>query len=250
MPYAFFDLDHTLLPFDTQALFCNYVLRRQRWRLLGHLAFLPIALARVFCLADTARTKQAFLSYLNGMTREELGRLARGFAEDCVSSWIYPELRAELERHRSAGRILVLNTASPDFYAHEIARVLGFQHCFATRFALTEVVPFQPDLIGPNNKREAKIIAMQALIPELQNWDESARRDSWAYSDSAADIPLLEFAEQRVLIHPSSRLRQHFHHVPGATRTLLPRRPYRGKLGDMLAVVRQMFGLYPERPST
>jgi hypothetical protein len=32
--YALFDLDHTLLPFDTQALFCNFVIRREPWRII------------------------------------------------------------------------------------------------------------------------------------------------------------------------------------------------------------------------
>ena len=50
--FAFFDLDHTLLPFDTQALFCNFVLKRERGRTLKHLLFFPVALGRAleaFC---------------------------------------------------------------------------------------------------------------------------------------------------------------------------------------------------------
>ncbi len=42
--YAFFDLDHTLLPFDTQALFCNFVLRRERWRTWRHVTFVPLCI--------------------------------------------------------------------------------------------------------------------------------------------------------------------------------------------------------------
>lgn len=39
--FAFFDLDHTLLPFDTQALFCNFILQREGWRRVWLLWFLP-----------------------------------------------------------------------------------------------------------------------------------------------------------------------------------------------------------------
>ena len=77
MRYAFFDLDHTLLPFDTQALFCNFVLRRHPWRIVLHLWFLPFALGRALGLVSTATTKRAFLSYLAGMKRAHLRRLAR-----------------------------------------------------------------------------------------------------------------------------------------------------------------------------
>jgi hypothetical protein len=51
--YAFFDLDHTLLPFDTQALFCNFVLHRRPWRVFLHLLFLPFALGRALRLVST-----------------------------------------------------------------------------------------------------------------------------------------------------------------------------------------------------
>lgn len=243
MRYAFFDLDHTLLPFDTQALFCNFVLRRHPWRIVLHLWFLPFALGRAIGLVSTATTKRAFLSYLAGMKRAHLRRLARDFAQDCVDTWIYPELRAEILRHKHQRRKLVLNTASPDFYAHEIAEVLGFDHCIATAFKLTEeTVPLRPQILGSNNKREAKIAAMRMKLPGVAALTDEERFHCWAYSDSAADIPLLEFAGNRVLVHPSRRLRAHF---PQADVTVLtPPRPYWGKVGDMLAVLRQMCGLH------
>ena len=146
MRYAFFDLDHTLLPFDTQALFCNFVLRRQPWRIVLHLWFIPFAIGRAIGLVSTATAKRAFNSYLAGMKRAHLRRLARDFAHDCVDTWIYPELRAEILRHKHQDRRLVLNTASPDCYADQIAEVLGFDHCVSTRFQIGNEVPLRPPL--------------------------------------------------------------------------------------------------------
>lgn len=245
MRYAFFDLDHTLLPFDTQTLFCNYVLRRHRWRTLLHAWFLPFALGRAVGLVSTATAKRAFLSYLWGMKRAHLRRLARDFAHDCVDTWIYPELRAEILRHRHQGRKLVLNTASPDFYAHEIAEVLHFDHCVATRFHIGNEVPLRPPLISGNNKREAKIGAMLEAVPGVAALTDEQRFHCWAYSDSPADIPLLEFAGNRILVHPSSKLLKHFpvHEVT----VVKPRRPYWGRVGDLLCGLRQILGLYRER---
>jgi len=243
--YAFFDLDHTLLPFDTQALFCNFVLRRERWRTLWHAAFAPIAILKALRLVSTLTAKRAFLNYLAGIPRERLFDYAREFAEKEVAPWVYPDLRKIIEEHRYFGRVLVLNTASPDFYAVEIAQVLGFDHCIATRVELPDQLPLMPHVMGENNKHEAKIAAMKWAIPELANWDEEARKNSWSYSDSSADLPLLEFAGNAVLVHPSSSLA-----AIGKARgweILKPARPYRGKLGDMLSVVRQTLGLYPEK---
>lgn len=246
MRYAFFDLDHTLLPFDTQTLFCNFVLRRHPWRIVLHLWFIPFALGRALGLVSTATAKRAFLSYLAGMKRAHLRRLARDFAHDCVDTWIYPELRAEILRHKHQRRVLVLNTASPDFYATEIAHVLGFDHCVATLFDIGATVDLRPAILGTNNKREAKISAMKQAVPGVAALTDEQRFHCWAYSDSAADIPLLEFCGNRVLVHPSGALRAHF---PQADVTVLaPARPYSfGKLGDMLAALRQMLGLHRER---
>jgi HAD superfamily hydrolase (TIGR01490 family) len=245
MRYAFFDLDHTLLPFDTQTLFCNYVLHRHPWRIVLHAWFLPYALGRAVGLVDTPLAKRAFLSYLWGMKRAHLRRLARDFAHDCVDTWIYPELRAEILRHKHQGRKLVLNTASPDFYAEEIAAVLDFDHCVATRFTLGNIVPLRPPLTSTNNKREVKIAAMKAAIPGVAALTDEQRFHCWAYSDSSADIPLLEFCGNRILVHPSSGLKKRF---PEHDVTILtPRRPYWGKLGDMLASFRQILGLHGER---
>jgi phosphoserine phosphatase len=221
------------------------VLHRHPWRVVLHLLFLPFALGRAVGLVSTATAKRAFLSYLWGMPKSRLQALARDFARDCVDSWIYPELRAEILRHKHQGRRLVLNTASPDFYAHEIAAVLEFDHCISTRFRLGGTVALRPALEGPNNKRDAKIIAMLEALPGVKALSDEQRFHCWAYSDSPADIPLLEFAGNRVLVHPGGRLRRHFpqHDVT----VLTPRRPYWGKLGGQIAALRQIVGLHRER---
>ncbi len=245
--FAFFDLDHTLLPHDTQALFCNYVLKRERWRTLLHLLFIPFALLRAVRLVSTLRAKRAFMSYLWLMPQHRLRQYAHDFAEASVVPWTYPELLEEVERHRHAGRILVLNTASPDYYAGEIARALGFQHCVATKVRLADRrFPLHPP-IAVNNKHEEKIEAMRAEVPGVAALTDEERNDyCYAYSDSAADLPLLEFGGNAVLVHPSPHLA-----TLGIRRewTLLhPARPYGGRVGDMLAVCRQFLGLYPSEP--
>lgn len=243
--YAFFDLDHTLLPFDTQALFCNFVLKREPWRVWLHALFLPVALLKGLGMADTATAKRAFLAYLRGIPRERLARYAREFAETCVTRWAYQDLRAEILRHKHQGRILVLNTASPDFYAREIAHALGFDYCVATRFEIGQGrFPAMPELPLGNNKHEAKIGAMEDAVPGVADMTPQQRAASWSYSDSAADIPLLEYAGCAILVHPSRSLAS-IGEARGWT-ILHPERPYRTKLGDMWCVVRQMFGMYPE----
>ncbi|HSJ04740.1 MAG TPA: HAD-IB family hydrolase [Verrucomicrobium sp.] len=242
--FAFFDLDHTLLPFDTQTLFANYILQQDRGRIAYLVRFAPIALLRAAKLIPTVTAKRAFMGYMQGMTRQELTVHARHFAQTIVRPWAYPELMTEVARHRDAGRTLILNTASPDVYAHEIARVLGFDHCIATRVKEHDRMPFLPVVMGSNNKREAKIAAMKLAIPAVAEATPEELKNSWAYSDSAADLPLLELAGHGVLVHPNAALE-----AIGKQKGWLvmrPKRPYEGKAGDVWSSARQALGLYRE----
>jgi phosphoserine phosphatase len=204
-PHAYFDLDGTLLPWDTQLLFCNHILRRQRWRVVLLLPFfflVPLAALRIL---RSRGMKRLFLSYLTGLPEATLDRRAEEFAREVAENIIWPEMREEIEARRREGCLLVLNTASPGFYAEPIARELGFDRCFATRVVVAARFSFFPAIDGPNNKRAAKIDAMRAdglLLPD----DPMPRPGSWAYTDSHVDLPLLDAAEQGKLVHPSATL--------------------------------------------
>ena len=241
--YALFDLDHTLLPVDTQALFCNFVIRREPWRIIYLLWFLPCVPLAAVRLVSLRWLKRLYCSYLWGMSQERLKLHAKEFAETVVPQVLYPEVLAELQRHQKTGRITILNSASPGIYVADIARVLGFDHWVATRLVEYEKMPFFPQIDGPNNKHGAKIDAMRHQLPA--GFDEKAGDrlpDSWGYSDSSADVPLLSICERAMMIHPSSKFA-----AIGAEhgwRTLLPRQPYRGKWGGRFSSGLQAFGLY------
>lgn len=240
--FAFFDLDHTLLPFDTQTLFANFVLRRERWRTVYLLGFAPVAVARAVKLVPTVVAKRAFMGYLWKMERERVMELAREFAEQEVMRWVYPELREIIKKHREAGRVLILNTASPDFYPREIARLLGFDHCIATRIEDHAVMPFMPVVLGENNKREVKLAAMREQVQAVAAASREELADSWSYSDSAADLPLLELAGNAVLVHPAPGLA-----AIGRERgweVIYPQRPYGSRMGDLGLATLQVLGLY------
>jgi HAD superfamily hydrolase (TIGR01490 family) len=238
--FAFFDLDHTLLPHDTQVLFCNYILRREGWRRVWLLFFLPCVPLAVLRILSLRTMKRLFLGYLWGMSREELEARVAGFLETDFSAALYPEVVAEVARHRAEGRILVLNSASPEFYLHGIAGRLGFDEVFGTRVVIPDRLPLVPKITGPNNKHGEKITAMRAagLIAE----DVSVLPDSWSYSDSSADLPLLELAGEAVMIHPGAKLAAIG--KERGWRTMTPRRPYRGTWGGRVAACLQVLGLY------
>lgn len=236
--FAFFDLDQTLLPYDTQELFCHHVLQQQPWRRWFLASFLPaLPLAALRIIGETG-LKRLFLNYLWRMPVTELTPLVETFVWETVQPLLYPEIVKELQAHQAAGLTTILTTASPDLYAPAIARLLKFDHCFSTKIDLVRKsrIPFTPRLIGPNNKGTAKVVAMQSLLPEGRPIP-----GSHAYSDSHADLPLLRLAEFPTAIHPTPRLASEC--ATHGWRTLFPPRPFQTKTQQFRHTLRHVLGL-------
>lgn len=191
---AWFDLDGTLLAWDSQLLFRHFVLRKEPWRgvlLLPFLAAAPFA-----GLLGTTRMKRVFLSYLWRIPPPRLTHYARDFAQSLLPA-IYPELRAQLERERAAGHFLILASASPEFYVAEIGRLLGFNLTLGTA---VETGPLFPKLL--NHKGAAKVTRLQALLPPAY-FDHGHLCHGHGYSDSRADLPMLALCPAATVVNPS-----------------------------------------------
>lgn len=257
--YALFDLDYTLIPQDTLILFCNYILRRHRFRFFYLVLVAPVLPLAAFGLVRSRTLKRLFLSFLRNLKPGYIEACALDFVKRCVIPRIYPELREELELHKKAGRITVLNTASPEFYAKFIARELGFDHVFATPVVLSAPMPLFPEIIGPNNKRYAKIERMMGVLPSAVQIvlrstppadparpvypPEAVLKNSWSYSDSPADLPLLRLTEHAKLVHPEKETLLTEARERG-WEILTPRRPYSSVRGKWTHALRQVLGLY------
>ncbi|MEQ9365212.1 MAG: HAD family hydrolase [Leptospirales bacterium] len=280
---ALFDLDFTLLPHDTMFLFANFVIKRRPWRLWYLAVFAPFVAMRLLGLIDEVPLKRAFFSFLWRMSDGEVDRLARQFVQDEVVPRMYPEMMALLKVERGRGHALVLNTASPGFFAQYIAEALGFDHCFATPLEIPGRVPLLPRFTGPNNKGRQKIAAMRAagiltataprkaavsagqaptmrpVMPRAEAQTAAAGTPGFgvaldplvalAATDSTADLPMLEIAERGLLIHPdqSKFERKTGRIIDGFSHWTIqePARPYSGRGGEYRAAIRQMLGLYP-----
>lgn len=203
-PVALFDFDGTILPWDTQKLFCHYVLQRhpqRRWFLLAYVALLPFA-----SILGSEGLKRVFLSFLWRMKRDEVAELARGFAEQWLPAHAWPEMLAQLEAHRQRGDLTILVSASPEPYVKEFGRILGFDLSLGTQidFPETGLLLF-PDLI--NNKGWQKVLRLrQVLDPSYFHGEQL--HCAHGYTDSTADLPMLTLCQSATVVNPSPRLRQ------------------------------------------
>lgn len=230
---ALFDLDGTLIAWDTQVLLCDLVLKREGWRrayLLFFAAFLPLA-----GILGAEGMKRVFLSYLWRVRRARLEVWVDDLVAEFFPARCYPELLERLARHRDAGELTVLASASPDFYVQAVGRALGFDLALGTPVGIGERVPLMPKL--RNHKGEEKVRRLSEILgsPPEGGW-----LASWGYSDSSADLPMLGCCKRNTLVNPSERLAGIG--CAAGWEILRPRQPWRSKVGRMLEMLRRCTG--------
>ena len=221
--YAFFDLDRTLLGHDTMLLFCNYILRQMPLRRFFLLLFLPALLLSILRLLTSAQLKGVFFSFLFYMRAPALEYHAENFVQTVLKPLFFPELLALIQKHRRAGDFLILNTASIEPYVKYIAKELKFHAYYASKIELGDPMPLIPKIFK-NNKGYTKIESMEDLLaPKLishyqkhfqgktssKNSNIPRLRKAYTYTDSLADLALINLAEDVIIVQPSQRrLRQ------------------------------------------
>ena len=229
---ALFDMDGTLLAWDCQLLFRHHVLRAEPLRLLSvplFLVFLPFAK-----LLGTENMKRVFHCFLWKMPPERLAALSREFAEKLQPS-IYTELKSELEKHREAGHLTILSSASPECYAAEVGRLLGFDLSLGT---VLENDRLFPDLT--NHKGENKVIRLRELLPPSY-FKKGNLIHSHGYTDSTADLPMLAICETATVVNPKEKLTSLA--IENGWPILKPERPWKSPLDKALRVLALLLAL-------
>jgi HAD superfamily hydrolase (TIGR01490 family) len=200
---AIFDLDNTLIAGDSDVLWGHYLAEQ------GHVdATLQRREHQRFYddyLAGTLDI-QAFLSFQLRVLREHdvttLEAWREAYLREKILPIILPKALDLLQEHRSAGRTLMIITATNSFLTAPIATMLGVEHLIATIPELSNG-RYTGAVVGQPSYREGKV---QRLTDWLSERGETLR-DSWFYSDSLNDIPLLAEVTYPVAVDPDPTLR-------------------------------------------
>jgi HAD superfamily hydrolase (TIGR01490 family) len=201
MTIACFDLDGTITHRDTLFPLVLRQLSRRPLHMLRLVAVLP-ALVR-FCIdRDRGMLKQSLLrATLRGISRDELMATCREFVRDTISRRCFRDALHAVRRHREQGHFMVLMSASVDFYVPEFARQLGFDHVISTGVAWNGD-QLDGTLTTANRRGEEKVRCLRALVAERQDGD------TFAYGNSASDLPHLRIARHGMLVNGNAAARR------------------------------------------
>lgn len=133
-----------------------------------------------------------------------LDRWHREFMETKVRPMITPAARQLVEKHRQAGDTLAIITATNRFVTAPIAREFGIEHLIATD-PETRNGRYTGGVSGTPCYREGKVERFKQWLAAHPR----ARGETWFYSDSHNDLPLLERVDHPVAVNPDETLRQY-----------------------------------------
>ena len=100
---------------------------------------------------------------------------------------IYPQMLDEVHAHQDAGRATFIVSAAGVELVEMLARVLAMDGGIGTRYEIDADGRFTGELDGPFMYGEGKVEAMRRFADE-HGIDLA---ESYAYSDSASDLPML-----------------------------------------------------------
>ncbi|MBV8982035.1 MAG: HAD-IB family hydrolase [Acidimicrobiia bacterium] len=199
---AFFDLDRTLLrkasgPVYTEALIQAGIAPDRHVPGMGMVYRLNDVLGESAAAMGLARLAANIAKgWQPAAVRAAAEEAAEGLAEEVV-----PYARPLLDEHRKAGRPVVLATTTPYDMVAPLAARLEIDDVVATRYAVQDD-KYTGGLDGPFVWGRGKLDAVRAWAATHDvDLDES-----WAYSDSFFDIPLLSTVGHPVAVNPDLRL--------------------------------------------
>jgi putative phosphoserine phosphatase/1-acylglycerol-3-phosphate O-acyltransferase len=138
--------------------------------------------------------------FAEGWVREKVQE-AGEIAADALASALQPFARPILDEHKKAGRPLVLATTTPYDLVKPLADALGFDAVVATRYGVKDGA-YDGTLDGEFVWGTGKLRAIAEWA--MENAIELG--ESWAYSDSYYDIPMLSAVAHPVVVNPDPRM--------------------------------------------
>ena len=204
MDLALFDLDHTLIPFDSGMAWTRFLVERGVLEPAAETRYIGYGLQYMAGTLDIHAMHRANVEPLRRYPMETLLQWASEF-QAAIEPRIPAAMRALVERHRQAGDACAIVTATTRLIAQPVARLFGIETLLATEAACAGG-SLTGEIEGLPCYREHKLTHVARWLAKLGHTLQSVER-SWFYSDSAGDLPLLLAVTDPVAVSPDARLR-------------------------------------------
>ena len=206
---AIFDLDHTLLPLDSDYEWGQFMCRIGA---VDATAFSQRNAVFFQQYQDGTLDPVAYLQFafdtLASFTKAQREAWHQQFMHEVIEPAITPAARALVQKHQDNGDLTMIITATNRFVTAPIAQAFGVANLIAAEPELTDDGEFTGKHLGTPPFGAGKVSNLATWLA-ARNMALSDFGASYFYSDSQNDIPLLSIVTHPVATNPNARLAEH-----------------------------------------
>lgn len=202
---AFFDLDRTVIakgslmafsrPFYAEGLLTRRLVARAAW---GQLRFARFGASQ----KAVDRFRLRLLRLTQGWEADRVRSVVASTLVQVIGPITYAEALALIAEHHSAGRKVYIVSATPSEIVEPLSKHIGADGAIASRVAVSG------GRYTGKLERYAFGSAKAAAMVEVAEREGLDLSESWAYSDSVSDLPMLEAVGHPVVVNPERPLRR------------------------------------------
>lgn len=200
-PIIFFDLDDSLINQDANTLWIRWRAKHERWAIIeGILALTSLYRAYKKGTVTHARLSSYYRTRTHKLTPAEYQQRVDNFFAETGQLHIYPQAASLLFAYQQQGSEIVMITGADDIVAKAYAKELGIKEVISNSIEIkdNQILGLKKPLCYGAGK---VALAEKLLISRGLTFKDCA-----FYTDSHADLPLLEKVAQPIVLNPNTEL--------------------------------------------
>ncbi len=204
MEAAFFDLDKTIIAASSTLMIGRPLYRAG---LLTRRALMKAGIAQISYRMFGAdhdqmeRAREEMMTIVKGWDRDQLREIARETVDEVVAPLVFAEALFIIDDHLRQGRLVVIVSSSAEEIVEPLAAHLRVDRVIATKLAVDDAGHYTGEM-ELYAYGEGKVDA----IKEMAVREGISLEDSFAYSDSHTDLPMLEAVGHPLAVNPDREL--------------------------------------------
>ena len=209
MKLALFDLDHTLLPIDSDFEWGQFLVR------IGAVDAAEFDRSNREFFAqyqagtlDPVEYLEFALGTLAAFPRARLEEMQAQYMAEVIAPALRPSARALVQKHLEAGDLVAIVTATNHFVTAPIAKAFGVEHLIAAMPEVAEDGRITGRLLGTPTQGPGKIVHTKAWLEKMGKTLDHFEH-VYFYSDSHNDLPLMSIVSHPVATNPNAKLTTH-----------------------------------------
>jgi HAD superfamily hydrolase (TIGR01490 family) len=206
MNLCLFDLDHTLLPLDSDHEWGEFMVR-VGWADETYFRTRNDEFYRQY--QEGVLDLDAYIEFATSVWRHrtpgELRAIHQQFMSEVIEPALKPQALSLVKQHQDQGDLVAVVTATNEFVTGPIVEAFGVPNLLAVKLARGAQGEVTGSIDGVPTFKEGKITRVEQWLHAQSLSFQSFQRVSF-YSDSMNDLPLLERATDPVATNPSPPL--------------------------------------------